>query len=172
MTTTTKSPIDELKDFEARNTPEGLFLRYGRARVRNFQSRQIVTLGGAIALAWLVSPFFGLAMGVLVVCGEILDCFCLYRLTREKRMLNNLPRAIRLSTLTALIQGATLGLCVFFTWFSIPDGSAHYFAMVFLTGASINAGLVWCYHKRASAARLSVYVLVALWLSLGAIFGA
>ncbi|MEH6834224.1 MULTISPECIES: PAS domain-containing hybrid sensor histidine kinase/response regulator [Falsihalocynthiibacter] len=171
MTSPAKTPTDELMEFEARYTPEGLFLRYGRARVRDFRSRQIVTLGGSIALAWLVSPFFGLAMAVLVVCGEVLDCFCLYRLTKADLAPKDLPRALKLSSVTAFIQGCTLGLCVLSTWYSVADGSTHYFAMIFLTSASINAGLVWEYHKRASKARLSVYASVAIWLSFWDIFG-
>lgn len=155
----------ELETFEERNTPEGLFLRYARARIRGFRSRQVLTIGGSLALVFLVSPEFGALVALLVFVGEGVDCFALYRLSKGGIPPGKLGQVQRLSTFTALVQSLSLGLVVLLTWYAIPDGTTHYYSMIFLTGAAINAGLVWPYNRTSSIARLSVFVAIGFWLN-------
>ena len=88
-------PRDELKTFEARHTLGGLFVRYARARTRDFRNRQVLTLVGSLALAWLVSPFFGLWAAILALSGEGLDCVLLNVLVRNGKLPRNLQFALK-----------------------------------------------------------------------------
>jgi PAS domain S-box-containing protein len=165
-----RTPAEELRVFDARNTPEGRFRRYARARRVGFMERQLHTVVGSVVMGFVVSPLFGLMLAALTLCGEAVDLLYLRRAVSRYLTEQGLRRAQRTSAVTGFIQGLSLGLCVILAWYSGENDMTHYFSMAFLLGAVVNAGLNWDLNRDASIARISLYIAIGLWLNLSDIW--
>jgi PAS domain S-box-containing protein len=146
-----------VEEFDARHTPEGLLLRYAQGRVSSFLSRQALTLSGTVFLYALVSPEVGLTACAIALLGEAIDCLTLFWINRNLGKGINLRFATMLSAFTALLQAMTISVCVALAWISAPASGGSFFALAYLTGAVINAGIVLPFHRSATFARLAVY---------------
>lgn len=154
------SEIDRrLDEFDQRNTPAGRLSRYASGRVKHFASRQILTLSGAATLVVLASPQIGALAVAIALLGEALDCVFLRGLPAK---LENSPDSFgRFSvqaTFSAVFQGITIATCVAMAWISAPNDSGMFFSLAYVTGASINAGIILPFHAGAALARLGVYL--------------
>ncbi len=147
----------ELANFEKRNSAQGRFERYASARVRSFGSRQILTLLGAVVLALFVSPFIGVLTAMVALFGEVLDCGYLYRVPSRIKQKVPFEKLRNGSWLTAAVQAATIVFCASAAWLASDNTQTHFFSVVFLTGAAMNAGLVLPHHPRAAKTRLAMY---------------
>ncbi|MEP3300259.1 MAG: ATP-binding protein [Pseudoruegeria sp.] len=147
----------ELEFFEQRNSDEGRFLRYASSRTRNFLNRQILTLAGSVGLGLFVSFKIGLITALIALIGEGIDC--LYLSTVKQKKQRGQPfEVLRIrSGLTATLQALTIALCAIIAWCSADTTETHFYAIVFLFGASLNAGLVLPYHRLAAISRLTIY---------------
>ena len=154
MTGTTGSAKDQ---FDSRNSPDGLFLRYARGRVRNFLMRQTMTVMGSLAIGGLGAPWMGFLAVALVLAGEAVDCLTLRALSRAPRVL---PRHRRIAVFTAGFQSLTIAASIMLCWRFIPLVEARFFAAVFLMGAAINAGLVRRHFPEGGRVRLTLFALV------------
>jgi len=154
-----------IAEFEQRNSRVGLLHRYARGRLRTFWQRQIVTLLGSVFLSFLVSPLFGAATFILAVLGEAVDCLFLWYLSRRDDLHENYQKWANGAVATGIFQALTISACVSLTWF-IAEGHGRFFAMVFLAGAILNAGLMYFYNHRAASVRLFMYMGTALSLLL------
>ena len=65
--------------FLARNSPEGLFLRYARDRTRGFLLRQSMTVAGGLMIAVAYAPWLGAICAALAVSGDGLEHLVLRR---------------------------------------------------------------------------------------------
>ncbi|WP_372885168.1 ATP-binding protein, partial [Shimia sp.] len=116
------------------------------------------TLTGAAALVALVSPAVGLFAVAVALFGEFIDCLLLRPMPRRLRHDPGLfAQLSRRATLSAAFQAATIAFCVALAWVTAPGESGMFFCLAYLTGASINAGIVLPYHRGAALARLIVY---------------
>ena len=88
MTGTMGSAKDQ---FDSRNSPDGLFRRYAKGRVRNFAARQAMTVMGSLAIGGLGAPWMGVLAAALVLLGEAVDCLSL-RVKGQQRMTRLRPR--------------------------------------------------------------------------------
>jgi PAS domain S-box-containing protein len=148
-----------VEEFDARHTPRGLLMRYAQGRLDSFLGRQALTLSGSILLAILVSPMVGVAACIIALIGEGVDCLILSWITRKLNHGLSLDRAVRLSTFSGAFQSVTISLCVALAWVSAPENGGSFFALAYLTGAVINAGIVFPFHRQVTWARLGIYAL-------------
>ncbi len=156
MTGTTGSAKDQ---FDRHNSPEGLFLRYARGRLRNFAMRQTMTVMGSLTIGGLGAPWMGFLAAALVLAGEAVECLTLRVLVRMPRIL---PRHRRIAAVTAGIQSLTIAASIMLCWRLIPLVEARLFAAVFLMGAAINAGMVRRHFPEGAKARLTVFAFSCL----------
>ncbi|MFC3182049.1 hybrid sensor histidine kinase/response regulator [Cypionkella sinensis] len=147
----------EIGQFTARNSKDGLFLRYARGRARGFLMRQTMTVVGALSIAALSSLWLGGVAAGLALVGEVIDCSVLYAISRRFSQ-PHVPKAARVfAALSGLLQAMTIAACVMICWRLIPLQGARFFAAAFLMSASINAGLVRRYFPFGTSLRLAVY---------------
>lgn len=146
--------------------PSARFARYARGRIAHFWKRQILTVIGSAYLALLTTPVIGLVAGLVALIGELIDCGNL------RAQLKALERGVafhiasKRASITAMVQALSVSVCILLAWFLPEDRSGTQFALVFLMSASLNAGLVWPYHKLSASARLLIYVAIFLGVAL------
>ncbi|MDQ2095633.1 PAS domain-containing hybrid sensor histidine kinase/response regulator [Rhodalgimonas zhirmunskyi] len=155
---------ERLAHFDWRNTPEGLVQRYALGRVRYFGARQVLALVGTVVLFVLDSPISGLFVLAAVLIGESIDLGYLRRVPRRLRAGAQVRNVLLVSALTGLIQSATIAGSIISAWVVVPDESGSAFALIYLTGAAMNAGLVLPYHRLGGSLRLGVFALTAIGL--------
>ena len=153
--------------FNARNGRDGLFLHYARNRTHEFWTRQSITLLGAAAIAAFGSVQLSIAVGLVALAGEILDCAVLIRINHRYRGGTVPIAARRLALLTAVFQAVTISVCISICWRGINLVEAQFFAATFLMSAVINAGLVRRQFREGASAKLAIYVLTIAWLVSG-----
>ena len=152
----------EIGLFLARNSKDGLFLRYARGRARGFLMRQTMTVIGALSIAALSSFWLGMLAGCLALIGEALDCAVLYTISRRFTQ-GSVPQVVRVyAAISGTVQALTIAACVMICWRLIPLEGARFFAAAFLMSATINAGLVRRYFATGTALRLMVYGMTCL----------
>ncbi|WP_165390156.1 PAS domain-containing hybrid sensor histidine kinase/response regulator [Thalassococcus sp. S3] len=149
---------DVMADARAQFGERALLVRYARGRVRYLLSRQLVTLLGASILTIVSGPVIGFAAVMLSLVGEIVDCGYLRGVPQKLSGAAPIAPIRRMSVATAAFQALTVSGCVVLGWLAAADQSAPLFAIAFLAGAAINAGLVLPFHKQAAMARLAIFV--------------
>lgn len=142
--------------FDKRISDEGRFSAYARGRVKHFAGRQVLILLGAIILALLANPETGLLALVVALSGEAVDCLTLRTLIKRE---NYGPSGQRISTVTAAFQAMCIATCVCIGWNATTGPEARFFAVAYMCGAVINAGLVYPYHQQATKARVVIYII-------------
>ncbi len=145
-----------IENFRDRNSPSGLFLRYARGRTRDFLSRQVMTLVGAIVIGLFGEPWMGFAALAIALTGEAVDCLTLRGFIRQNR---SDAVARQIATATAAFQSVTISACVILCWRFIEVPEARIFAAVFLMAGVINAGLVRRHFPSGTNVRLAIYAL-------------
>lgn len=158
----TEKPAINVEEFDARQTPKGLLLRYAQGRVASFLSRQALTLSGTVFLFFLVSPAVGMTACAVALLGEGVDCLTLRWISRHVDNGLSLRRAQWLSCITGAFQAMTISVCVALAWVTTPENGGSFFALAYLTGAVINAGIVLPFHRMATLARLGIYGICAI----------
>lgn len=142
---------------DLRNSPDSLFLRYCKGRVRHFAMRQVLTLMGAATLAGLGGTLTGAAALALALAGELLDCLTL-RVIVARRPCPPVQRHARLlATLTATLQAASIAAVAAIALVTADHGEADFFVCAFLAAAIINAGLSLPHHAGAAIARIAIH---------------
>lgn len=157
----TLDALEDLRRFEARIGPEGLFLRYCKTRLRSFGSRFVQILTGSLFLALLYDHRFGLKVLLLLLIGEAVDCLNLRRVLRRHDAggVRGYDRTI--VKITAVFQSLTIAACVVLTWVLVPHVEASFFAAAYLTGAVINAGLFRIHDIAMADLRIGVFAITA-----------
>lgn len=154
--------LEDLRRFEARISPDGLFLRYCKTRLRSFGARLVLTLTGSVFLGLLYDPRFGVKVMALLLLGEGVDCLTLKRVLR-RREAGVLRKSDRIAAkITAIFQSLTIAACVVLTWALVPYVEASFFAAAYLTGAVINAGLVRIHDSAMANLRIGVFAITAI----------
>lgn len=135
-------PTDDLAVFQAQNSAGGLFLRYAHGRMRHFWNRQVPGLLGASVVAVVLWPGLGLSIAALILAGEVFDCWVLLHLSRRVRR-HGLDASHRLlAAFSGAVQISTLLLALMLCHRASPTPEMGFFIAAFLTGVTINAGLV------------------------------
>lgn len=148
-----------MADFAARNSAEGRFRRYARARVRGFAMRQTMTVFGALTIGIFGAPWIGVVAALTAVAGEALDCLVLASILQRAAIA---ARARRMAAASGGLQAVTISACILLCWGKVPYTEARLFAAVFLMSAAINAGLVRHHFAEGSHVRLAIYTLTGL----------
>ena len=157
----TPDALEDLRRFEARISPDGLFLRYCKTRLRSFGSRLVLTLTGSLFLSLLYNAEFGFNVMLLLLSGEAVDCLTL-RFILQRRARGILKASDRtLAKIAAVFQSLTIAACVILTWALVPFVEASFFAAAYLTGAVINAGLVRMHDPAIANLRIWVFAMTA-----------
>lgn len=153
---------EQLTKLEQGFSRRGLLTRYAEGRVNSVLQRQGMALVGGVAL--MVAD--GLARGILVLAlalfGETLDCFVLRHVRAWLKAGVPFARVYAITTLTAVVQAVTIGMCVWLCWHGPQSQYSHLFSLAFLLGAVVNGGLVLPFHRAAGIARLGVYALTLI----------
>ncbi|WP_165978794.1 ATP-binding protein [Antarcticimicrobium luteum] len=157
-------PGDPISEFEVRNSKSGLLRRHARGRVKNFGSRQIMTVVGGLFLWMMNGPQAGFAAMLIALLGEAVDCLYLRSVGRRLNEGESLERVYAVSAATGAFQAITISICIGLAWFGETTSASPLFAVAFLAGAAINAGLVLPYHPAAGTIRLAIYAGVAIGL--------
>lgn len=153
--------ILDIERFLARNSPDGLFLRFARGRARGILLRQTMTLLGSATIALLASWQLGVLTALLALAGEGLDCLVLGSIA-QRFAGGPVPAGLRhLATATGALQALTIAACVMLCWQVISGDAARFFAASFLMSAAINAGLVRRFFPTGAHWRLAIYGLTA-----------
>ncbi len=164
--------VEQLEEHEGRFSRRGLLIRYARGRVRHFASRQIITFIGGVVLFLTNGPVSGLVAVLVALSGEIIDCAYLRGMERRLDAGASRRREAAVSAVTAGFQACTIAVCVGMSWYGDVSGESPLFAVAFLAGAAVNAGLVMPFHPAAAFARLSIYSATALLFFVGDWLGA
>ncbi|KMK65898.1 PAS domain-containing hybrid sensor histidine kinase/response regulator [Puniceibacterium sp. IMCC21224] len=143
--------------FEARHSPEGLILRYAHGRQAHFVARQVLTVVGSLALAILVSPHIGILVLSLALLGEGVDWIVLRQVPNFIAKGWEFRRIEQITGGSAAFQALTIAACVLFTLLALPDSDPDFFALAFLSGAAMDAGLAYPFHPLAARFRLWIY---------------
>lgn len=154
--------LEDLHRFEARVSPDGLFLRYCKTRLRSFGSRLVLTLTGSLLLGLLYDPWFGALSMALLLVGEAVDCLTLRHILRRREAGICYESDRLFSKISAVLQSCSIAACVVLTWVLVPHVEASFFAAAYLTGAVINAGLVRIHDPAMANLRISVFAVAAL----------
>ena len=157
----TLDALEDLLRFEARISPDGLFLRYCKTRLRSFGSRLVLTLTGSFFLGLLYDGQFGLRVMALLLLGEAVDFLVLRRVLHNRRagIVRKSDRI--LAMIAAVFQSSTIAASVVLTWALVPYVEASFFAAAYLTGAAINAGLVRIHDSTMANLRIAVFAITA-----------
>lgn len=158
----TQDAAEDLRKFEARSGPDGLFLRYCRTRLRSFGSRLVLTLSGSVLLALLYHPGFGALAILILLAGETVDCLTLWRILRRREAGISYRSDRLISKVSAVAQSTSVATCVVLTWTLVPHVEASFFGAAYLTGAVINAGLVRIHDPAMANLRIGVFAATAL----------
>lgn len=156
-----------LGQFNARNGPNGLLLRFARSRVREFWTRQTMTLLGSLVMGVLGSVWLGLIAACLAFAGDALDCFVLAQIARQHPCGIVPAFARRLALITGAVQATTISACVVLCWRGIAVEEAKFFAAAFLMSAVINAGVARRHFRQGVSAKLAIYLLTVTTLVSG-----
>ncbi len=174
MGDTPNTAVDALAKAQARYSQKELLIRYARGRVAHVWARQTMTALGVVVLCFSNGPARAVAALGLAILGELVDCLYLRRIIAGLADETSVRRAYWLSAVTAAFQALTIAGCVALGWFGPVSHSAPLFALSFLLGTAINAGVVLPYHRAAGMARLGIYSATLLILLVGelALYGA
>ena len=140
------------------------FLRYVNNRVAGFWLRQCMTLIGSVSIGALYSARLGLLTATIALLGEAVDCLTLRYL---RNRLSKVPHAKSMEIIaifTGGVQGATIAAVVAIAWRLIPLDGAQVFALAFLMGAVINAGLMRPGFRPAADIRLALFAVTGFGL--------
>jgi PAS domain S-box-containing protein len=149
---------NQLREFERRASADGLFLRFCRARYRSIWMRHVMTAIGTVGLVAAGHVTIGLICFLLAVIGEGIDCLVLRAIDRRSGEAD-LPSSARpLAVATGIVQALTIAACVTLVWIGIDTEGAKFFAITFLFGTAINAGIARPYFRIGADARLGVYL--------------
>ncbi|EBA14614.1 sensory box sensor histidine kinase/response regulator [Roseobacter sp. SK209-2-6] len=155
---------------QAHFSPEGLFERYLRGQIRLLWVRLAYCAGMSALLVALFSLETGLAALVLTWFAELTDTLVL-RYARLRMQRGAALRPLELLTaFSSLFYGALVSAAAVAP-FWMEDGGLNGqtelilgFPAAFLTGATLNIGMVISYHRLAVLARLACYAVTPLLL--------
>lgn len=142
---------------DTRNSPDDLFLRYCRGRVRYLPLRLVMVLIGAAALALVAGLETGLGALILALLGEFADCAVLRTITNSCPQPPVRPLARNLASLSSIFQAATIAGAATMVLNQAQQGDADFFVCAFLAAAIINAGLSLPHHAGSAIARILVH---------------
>ncbi|MCW1956078.1 ATP-binding protein [uncultured Lentibacter sp.] len=162
----------KLAEFEQRNSPEGLLLRYALRRPAYFWFRQIFMICGSLVLFLTGHFLIGLVVYLILITGELVDT--LFLKTIPKQLARGVPykRLHHLATATASFQSLTsVALAFFPVWLEgSPETLAFCFA--FIAGGGINSSYLLSFHSTATYIRLSTLLACGIaTIIYGAAFG-
>ena len=153
------SIAEQIAEHHRRNSTEGRFLRYARGRLRYFAARQIAVFMAGLTVGAMVSAKTGAAFVAILLAGELIDCAFLAQVPVLLRRGWPVGRTIRLATATAGIQAGTACTCILWLGNGAEMHATSFFAMSYLAGAAINAGMVLDYCRPAAEIRLSFFAM-------------
>ncbi|MDE4173031.1 ATP-binding protein [Phaeobacter sp. PT47_59] len=146
----------------------GLFDRYSRGRIKGFRTRLVFCCAVSLTLAVLISPLVGVLSLLAVTATDLADCLYLRRARWQLRRDATVEaRVRRISTVTAVLHAIGIGIgatapiwapLVPFGQSQAPEEYDQLFSMALLTGAAINVGLLFPFHRIAVSLRLIIYM--------------
>ncbi len=159
MEKSAQGALDDLHRFEARHRPEGLFLRYCRARLRGLWVRQGMIVVAVLGVWAQIDLRSALLIVTLLGTAEIIDTGLLWYVPR--RLQGRLPsrRTMWLACATALLQGVAVAVCCATVWLGAPN-DARFFVTACVVLTTVDAVLLLPLAGAATLARISVEIVV------------
>ncbi|PZX14323.1 hypothetical protein LX81_02906 [Palleronia aestuarii] len=145
-----------LEAFEARYSPEGLFLRYARGRIDSFWKRQAFLLIGAVSLGILVDVMFGLLAVALVALVDLGDCLYLRHVLHRFPGGRLSPATMRKTEITAILSTGAGCAVLLATVHVVKDPATQILFVATIAGAALNAGLTYSYVPRITILRSAI----------------
>lgn len=167
MSSLTGNAAHNLAEYRKRDSREGRFLRYARARVQQFLPRQILTVFGSAVTAVYVDLYIGALALALALFGEVVDYVTLRGLIFMGPKVFKRRWADRLAAVSAMFQATCFSVCIGMGWI-LGGIDAHMFALSFFLAAGLNGGLTANFHLLSSIGWSLVYataVIILLVLS-------
>ncbi len=152
----TTLPNADMKAFEARNSADGLFLRYASGRLRHFWDRQVLGMSGAIVMGVVLSVPMGLVVAALILAGDAIECLILAHLVRDVRMFGMKAGQKQWASFAGGIHILTITLALLLCYRASDLVEMRFFVAAILAGIAINVGLVRAYFPSAANVKLSV----------------
>ena len=162
MTSEDFDQLSSIAEFERRNSPEGLFLRYARGRRVYYKWRQLPAVF-ALVVFMTIGYWQYAVLGFLAIqLGEWIELASLSLGERVLKKRGQFREVELLTAATAAIQALAVTVAIIVTLRAIDHVSANTFLYVLLAFSSMNGGMVFAYHKKAGYARFFVYFAGAL----------
>jgi len=152
-----------LERFDQKSSPEGLFWFYCLNRINFFWHRIVVLVGAGVAVAFLLSPAFGVSAFLLTTVADIIDTASLKRAMsmrpHSKRFLGYRKRAV----VFAMLQSGSIAFSIVVAWL-YGGPPAHFFALVMVTSAAIDAGMSVYYFRLISRLKQILFIVAMVTL--------
>lgn len=152
-----ETKLETLAEFERRNSPEGLFQRYAKGRIRYYLWRQISAVFGALVAAYLGFWEVGASVFLAIQIGEWIDLAALSYGLRKLQAGSDFGPLKTLTAVTAAVQASALAISSVVGINQVDINGGEYFLFALYVLAAMNGGMVLAFHKPAGYARLSVY---------------
>jgi two-component system, sensor histidine kinase len=151
----------DLQRFEARNSANGLFLRYCGGRSRHFAPRQVMAIVAGLTFMMLEDAATGLVILALCLGGDAADSLLMHRIWRRYRNRTVSRGARVLVRLSGALQALTIAVSAALAWNISSDVRVEFYVTAFIVGAIINAGLARPYDPLSGDLKLCI--LAGVW---------
>ncbi len=163
MTKRSPNTSTKLEEFDRTFSPEVLFWRYCRGRVRFFWQRMAVLGGAALAVSFLLSPLFGAFSLLLTAGADIADTALLKRAMTKHFQTDGFLRWRKCAIFTAAFQSGSIAFTIVIAWL-YGGPPTHFFALVMVTSAAIDAGLAIYYFRFITRLKQTMFIVAMLTL--------
>lgn len=161
----TNAAYKKIFEFNRRNSRTGLFKRYVYSRKKGAASRILFVVLGSVVIGALIGANFGVLTLGFGLVGEVIDLLYMAYLSQHKGRTYTSRTYYRLAILTSGFQAIGISVCVLIAW-HFGGHEARFFALAFLAGTLINAGLILNLHRQAIQAKLAIYALSIVLLAI------
>ena len=162
----TREILADLRRVEERLTPEGRLIAFANNRLKSFNLRLLLTLYGVAVMAFLGDARVAFELAILSMLGEAVDALALRTAiswteeNRKAKVQSKLP--LRVMAIATMLQSLTVAWCFVIAWGTAHLHEQHLFAIVFLAGAIINAGLGRPFLAQIADFRMAIYAFCGL----------
>jgi len=163
MTKQVPDTLAKLEEFDRKASPAGLFWRYCRGRVQYFWARMAILVGAGLAISFLLSPAFGLITFLIAAIADIADTALLKHALRIEAQTEQFLKLRKPAVIFAAFQSGAIAFTIVIAWL-YGGPPAHFFALVMITSAAIDAGMGVYYYRFITRLKQTMFVVAMLTL--------
>ena len=163
MTKQVPDTMAKLEAFDRNASPAGLFWRYCRGRVQYFWARMAILVGAGLAISFLLSPIFGLVTFLIAAMADIADTAVLKHAMSKKAHSELFLKFRKPAVIFAAFQSGAIAFTIVIAWL-YGGPPAHFFSLVMITSAAIDAGLGVYYYRFITRLKQTMFIVAMLTL--------